>query len=81
MMNEVLYKIKRAADLTGYDLAWLAIEWYVGTGRSTWRFDKALKRANPEKLVRYMGDDGNYHSAIKKAKRYLQRYCGLEKEA
>ena len=79
-MTDTLFKINRAAWRADMELASMALEWYVNTGRSTWRFDKALKCANPDKLVRFIGNDGDYRSAINKAKKYLKRYCGYSEE-
>ena len=80
-MTTTLFNINRAARFADCECAGYALEWFVNTGRSTWQFDKALKRANPDKLVRFIGNDGDYHSAVKRAKQYLKRYCGLDKEA
>ena len=79
-LTSTLFEINRAARYADCELAGYALEWFVNSGRSTWRFDRALKKANPEKLVRFIGVDGDYRSAVNKAKKYLKRYCGYSEE-
>ena len=62
-----------------HDWPVMAITWYVTTGRSTRSFDKALAKANPDKLTAFilkssaLADD----EIIIRCKSYLRRYCGL----
>lgn len=71
-------------EIASIDSAVEALIWYVSTGRSYMDFDKALKRANLDKLIRYMVKDSNfsgeYNPLIKSAKKYLSRFCGMPKD-
>ena len=59
-----------------------SIKWYVLTGRSSVTWDKALKKANPKKLISYIlkSSDQSVDGQIKSTTKYLKRYCGLKYE-
>lgn len=85
-ITDTLYNIWRTAEFFYTDLeqkrnqvdAYESIAWYCNTGRSTVAFDKALAKANPQKLLRaILKGENTVDAQIASAKAYLTRYCGL----
>lgn len=64
-----------ALKLTRHD-ALKSIEWYVNTARASPAWIKAALKANPAKLLDYMGN-GSIQDQIERATAYLRRYCRL----
>lgn len=58
-----------------------ALSWWITTGRASRPWEDAFCRANPYKLMRYAAKrSGSHDICIRDVTKYLQRYCGLEKE-
>ena len=84
-IDDTLYKLRMAAEFghatpeekRRFMDAYHSIEWYVSTGRADADFEKALARANPEKLLSHIlgGEDQSVDGQIARSKSYLKRYC------
>ena len=67
---------QRTARLDAYD----AIAWYVRTARASMQWIRAALKADPGKLLDYVGQ-GTVEEEVDRATRYLRRWCGLTVEA
>ena len=84
-IDDTLHKLRMAAEFghatpeekRRFMDAYHSIEWYVSTGRADADFEKALARANPEKLQSHIlgGEDQSVDGQIARSKSYLKRYC------
>ena len=64
-----------------YSWAHDALSWWITTGRASRPWEDAFCKADPAKLMRYAARrSGSHDVCIKDVTKYLQRYCGLEKE-
>ena len=63
---------QRTARLDAYD----AIAWYVSTARASMQWIRAALKADPVKLLDYVGQ-GTVEEEVDRATRYLRRWCGL----
>ena len=89
--EDVLYKLWTAAEFghatpeekRRFMDAYHSVEWYVSTGRADADFEKALARANPEKLLSHILDGKNQSvdGQIARAKGYVRRHCRRKREA
>jgi len=57
-----------------------AIAYYIGSNRTTVKWEKAFEKANSEKLLAYVirSEDESDEAYYRRTTEYLQRYCGLD---
>lgn len=85
-ITDTLYNIWRTAEFF-YETpeqkrsqvdAYNALAWYCNTGRSTVAYEKALAKANSQKLLTAMlRGEQSVDGQLASARAYLTRYCGL----
>lgn len=84
MILELECRIHDAMHIIGTTYAaWAAgdIAWYIGSGRASTEFCRALRKADQTKLLMYVSSDKRGHSteeAIANTKIYLRKYCGYK---
>ena len=66
---------QRTARRDAYD----AVAWYVSTGRASTQWIRSALKADPGKLLDYVGQ-GTVEEEVDRATRYLRRWCGLTVE-
>ena len=87
-IDDTLYKLRMAAEFghatpeekRRFMDAYHSVEWYVATGRADADFEKALARANPEKLLSHILDQ-SVEGQVARAKGYIRRHCRRKREA
>lgn len=87
MYETVLYEFWKTAEFDYSDLnqkkwqmdVFESIKWYIVTDRAPLAWVKALSKADPKKLIRYVLRQENQSTdgQIKAVTDYLQRYCKL----
>ena len=90
-IDDTLYKLRMAAEFghatpeekRRFMDAYHSVEWYVATGRADADFEKALARANPEKLLSHIlgGKDQSVDGQVARTKGYVRRHCRRKREA
>ena len=90
-IDDTLHKLRMAAEFghatpeekRRFMDAYHSVEWYVSTGRASLDFEKALARADPQKLLSHIlnGEDQSVDGQIARVKSYVQRYCRRKREA
>lgn len=66
---------QRTARRDAYD----AVSWYINTGRASAAWVRTALRADPGKLLDYVGQ-GTVEEEVDRATKYLRRWCGLTVE-
>ena len=66
---------QRTARRDAYD----AIAWYVSTARASMQWIRSALKADPGKLLDYVGQ-GTVEEEVGRATKYLRRWCGLTVE-
>ena len=89
-IDDTLHKLRMAAEFghatpeekRRFMDAYHSVEWYVSTGRADADFEKALARANPEKLLSHiLGGKDQSVEGVARAKGYIRRHCRRKREA
>ena len=90
-IDDTLHKLRMAAEFghatpeekRRFMDACHSVEWYVSTGRADADFEKALARANPEKLLSYIlnGKNQSVEGQVARAKSYVRSHCRRKREA
>ena len=85
-MEDLLHKIWMIAEFDYQTIeqkhaqvdVYNSLAWYLTTGRACYAWEKALKRADPKKLINFIlkQDDQSVDAQVRNATRYLKRHCG-----
>lgn len=75
-LESAVHKAETQAQFLARRDAYDAIAWYVNTGRAGPAWVRSALRANPGKLLDFVGA-GSVMDEVNRATAYLHRYCGL----